>query len=104
MARGLLHTLLLLLALASTSGLRLFVGSSRPHAVRACVHAALPKIEDARSLSTEEIEAEIVTAKKVRSRARGAAEGGEGGDDVRAAARARLAAPRLSVVAPLHGC
>ena len=59
--------MLLMCALLSTAtGLRLFVGSARPAAVRSCAaRMALPKIEDARSLSTEEIEAEIETAKKV---------------------------------------
>ena len=58
--------MLLMCALLSTAtGLRLFVGSARPAAVRSCAaRMALPKIEDARSLSTEEIEAEIETAKK----------------------------------------
>ena len=48
-----LRSLLLLVALVSTSGLRVFVGSSRGAAARACAaRMALPKIEDARSLST----------------------------------------------------
>jgi len=57
-----LRLLLLALALVSTSGLRVFVGTQR----RTCAARmmALPKIEDARSLSTEEIEAEIANAKK----------------------------------------
>ena len=56
--------LLLALALVSASGLRVVVGASRSAAARSCVRMALPKIEDARSLSTEEIEKEIATAKK----------------------------------------
>lgn len=70
---GLLRVLLLALALVSTSGLRVVVGSRRGAAARSTVRMALPKIEDARSLSTEEIEAEIATAKKVRARARASA-------------------------------
>ena len=56
--------LVLVLAFAATNGLKVFVTSSRP-AVR-CYTAtmALPKMEDARSLSTEDIEKEIATAKK----------------------------------------
>lgn len=64
--------LLLALALAATNGLKVFVTTttSRPASAVRCYTArmALPKIEDARSLSTEEIEAEISTAKKVRTR------------------------------------
>ena len=56
--------MVLMMALVSASGLRVFVGSSRSTAARAAVSMALPKVEDARSLSTEEIEAEMVTAKK----------------------------------------
>ena len=68
---ALLRLLVLALAIVSTSGLRVFVGSARATAVRsgAASMMALPKIEDARALSTEEIEAEIAMAKKVRSRA-----------------------------------
>ena len=61
---GLLRLMVLMMALVSASGLRVFVGSSRSTAARAAVSMALPKVEDARSLSTEEIEAEMVTAKK----------------------------------------
>lgn len=50
--------------MASASGLRLVVGSARPAAVRGMAKMALPSIEDARSLSTEEIQAEMATAKK----------------------------------------
>ena len=66
---GVLRWLLVALALLQpATGLRVFVGSSRPSAARACAaRMALPKIEDARSLSTEEIEAEIVNAKKARA-------------------------------------
>ena len=66
MASGMLRMLVLVLAFAATNGLKVFVTSSRP-AVR-CYTAtmALPKMEDARSLSTEDIEKEIATAKKVR--------------------------------------
>ena len=46
------------------SGLRVVVGSARPAAVRGMARMALPAIEDARSLSTEEIQAEMATAKK----------------------------------------
>ena len=61
---SLLRLMLLALALVSASGLRVFVGTSRPGAARVAVTMALPSIEDARSLSTEEIEAEMVTAQK----------------------------------------
>lgn len=61
---SLLRCLLLALFMASSSGLRLVVGSARPAAVRGMAKMALPSIEDARSLSTEEIQAEMVTAKK----------------------------------------
>ena len=61
----LLRLLLLALGLVATSGFQLAVGSSHVAAGRACTaRMALPKIEDARSLSTEEIESEISTAKK----------------------------------------
>ena len=63
--------LFLFALLATASGLRIFVGTARATTARACAaNMALPKIDDARSLSTEEIEAEIATAKKVRDRAR----------------------------------
>ena len=62
--------LFLFALLATASGLRIFVGTARATTARACAaNMALPKIDDARSLSTEEIEAEIATAKKVRDRA-----------------------------------
>ena len=61
---SLLRCLLLALFMASASGLRVVVGSARPAAVRGMARMALPAIEDARSLSTEEIRAEMVTAKK----------------------------------------
>ena len=61
---SLLRCLLLALFMASASGLRLVVGSARPAAVRGMAKMALPSIEDARSLSTEEIQAEMATAKK----------------------------------------
>merc|ERR1719213_861341 len=63
-ARGVLRLLLLALALISVSGLRLIVGSSRPTAARALARMALPKFDDAKSLSTEEIQAELTTAEK----------------------------------------
>lgn len=68
MAQSLLRLLLLALALVSSSGLRVFVGSTRSSTVaRAATRMALPKVEDARNLSTEEIEQEIVAAQKVCS-------------------------------------
>ena len=65
--QGVFRLLMLALMLVSASGLRLVVGSTRATTVsRAAASMAMPKLEDARSLSTEEIQAEIATAKKVR--------------------------------------
>ena len=66
--RGVFRLLMLALMLTAASGLRLVVGSTRANTVSRAAHAcmAMPKLEDARSLSTEEIQQEIATAKKVR--------------------------------------
>ena len=60
--------LLLALALVSTSALRVPVATTRVASRSAAAQMAMPSLEDARSLSTDEIEAEIVAAKKVRGR------------------------------------
>ena len=57
---ALLRALLLAIALVSTSGL--VVGGVRAAPPRMM---ALPSVADAQSLSTEEIQAELVTAQKV---------------------------------------
>lgn len=65
MAASLLRLLVLAIALVSASGLRVFVGSARPAVMRSVsASMALPSIDDARALSTEELEAEMATAKK----------------------------------------
>jgi len=58
--------LMLLALVASASGLRVCVHSTRPEVARSAAARmmAFPKFEDARSLSTDEIESEIATAKK----------------------------------------
>jgi len=64
MAASLLRIVLLALCLVTTDALRVFVGAARNTATRSAVRMALPKMDDARNLSTEEIEKEIVAAKK----------------------------------------
>ena len=65
---GPFRLLTLALCLVSASGLQLVAGANRAAAVTAAraasVSMALPKVEDARSLSTEEIEKEVAAAKK----------------------------------------
>jgi ribosomal protein L29 len=67
-----LRYVLLAIAFVTTSGLQVAV-PARPAAARSAVRMAMPSMEDARSLSTEEIEKEIVSAKKVRAAAAAAA-------------------------------
>ena len=66
---SLLRLLMLALALGCASSLRIAVAPTRSAAARsAAVRMALPKLDDARSLSADEIEQEIASAKKVRRR------------------------------------
>jgi len=55
---------LLALALVSTSALRLPVATARVASRAAAPQMAMPSLDDARNLSTDEIEKEIATAKK----------------------------------------
>ena len=59
--------LLLGLALTMTSALQIAVGTTHAVARAPAVRMALPKLDDARNLSTDEIEQEIAAAKKVRA-------------------------------------
>ena len=58
-----LRFVVLALAFAASSALQIPVAGARSTTARATVQMALPKVEDARSLSTEEIEKEIAAAK-----------------------------------------
>lgn len=62
------RVLLLALALfASTEALRLPAATPQVASRAAAAQMALPKLDDARTLSTDEIEAEIAAAKKARA-------------------------------------
>jgi len=60
-----LHVLLAL-ALVSTSGLHVSAATTRVASRAAAAQMKLPAVDDARNLSTDEIEKEITNAKKVR--------------------------------------
>ena len=60
-----LRFVVLALAFVTSSALQIPVTAARPQIARGDVQLALPKLDDARSLSTEEIEKEIAAAKTV---------------------------------------
>ena len=63
---SLFRLVLLALALVSTSGLRVSAATTRVASRAAAAQMKLPAVDDARNLSTDEIEKEITNAKKVR--------------------------------------
>ena len=63
---SLFRLMLLALALVSTSALRVPAATTRVASRAAAAHMAMPNLDDARNLSTDEIEQEIAAAKKVR--------------------------------------
>ena len=64
--KGVLRVLMLVLALTTAAGLRVEGGAAHATSRSSAVRMALPKVADARSLSTAEVEQEIAAAKKVR--------------------------------------
>ncbi len=63
---SLFRLVLLALALVSTSGLHVSAATTRVASRAAAAQMKLPAVDDARNLSTDEIEKEITNAKKVR--------------------------------------
>merc|ERR1711918_57118 len=61
---SLFRLMLLALALVSTSALRVPAATTRVASRPAAAHMAMPNLDDARNLSTDEIEQEIAAAKK----------------------------------------